>query len=55
MSIWLVERGMPLNINTPQNCLTPNFSSINIEFEVEHKEIGKKFIQMFYSFGHNTQ
>lgn len=54
MSLWLVERGQPIGENLlNQNITVPNFSSVILEFEVNHKSIGEKQTPIFFSFAHN--
>jgi hypothetical protein len=53
--VWIVERGLPVsNELFNVNCLTPNFSSVFIDFELTSKSLGQRNTVIFYSFAHNS-
>ena len=54
MSLWIVERGLPLGINEFfENFSVPHFSSVILEFKVSSKSIDNLYCPIFFSFSHN--
>jgi hypothetical protein len=55
MSLWIIERGLPIGINEFfENFSVPHFSSVILEFKVNSKSIDNLYCPIFFSFSHNA-